>query len=80
MNHTRRRCRSIRTHFGEHFHALGNQLARRVLQREYSERWRPTAGTVVVTDTVSVDADYNNDVTLCGTLDAEGVREMQIAG
>ncbi len=25
--------------FGEHFHALRNQLARRVLQRDYPEGW-----------------------------------------
>ena len=33
--------------FGEHFHALRNQLARRVLQRDYPEGWgkrpRPSA-------------------------------------
>jgi hypothetical protein len=31
--------------FGEHFHALRNQLARRVLQRDYPEGWgrRPGA-------------------------------------
>ena len=33
--------------FGEHFHALRNQLARRVLQRDYPEGWgrRPQAST-----------------------------------
>jgi hypothetical protein len=62
MNHTRRGCRPIRTHFGEHFHALGNQLARRVLQRDYSERWRPTAGAVVATESASVNANCDNGV------------------
>jgi hypothetical protein len=36
--------------FGEHFHALRNQLARRVLQRDYPEGWGrqpgPRAGTM----------------------------------
>jgi hypothetical protein len=33
--------------FGEHFHALRNQLARRVLQRDYPEGWgrRPRPGS-----------------------------------
>jgi hypothetical protein len=33
--------------FGEHFHALRNQLARRVLQRDYPEGWgrRPGASS-----------------------------------
>jgi hypothetical protein len=30
--------------FGEHFHALRNQLARRVLQRDYPEGWGRRAG------------------------------------
>ena len=33
--------------YGEHFHALRNQLARRVLQRDYPEGWgrRPQASS-----------------------------------
>src|ERR687885_2068285 len=33
--------------FGEHFHALRNQLARRVLQRDYPDGWgrRPEASS-----------------------------------
>jgi hypothetical protein len=30
--------------FGEHFHALRNQLARRVLQRDYPEGWGRSTG------------------------------------
>ena len=30
--------------FGEHFHALRNQLARRVLQRDYPEGWGSRPG------------------------------------
>ena len=30
--------------FGEHFHALRNQLARRVLQRDYPEGWGRRSG------------------------------------
>jgi hypothetical protein len=31
--------------FGEHFHALRNQLARRVLQRDYPEGWGRRPGS-----------------------------------
>ena len=54
--HARRGCRPIRVHFGEHFHALRNQLARRLLQHDYPEGWGMWPGQVA-TDRASVNVD-----------------------
>jgi hypothetical protein len=57
--HTRRGCRSIRLHFGEHLHALRNQLARRLLPHVYPEGWGMRPGQVA-TGPTSADADCDN--------------------
>jgi hypothetical protein len=57
--HTRRGCRPIQVHFGEHFHALRNQLARRLPQHDYPEGWGMWPGQVA-TGPTSANADPDN--------------------